>query len=73
MTYLLIGNYGICSEDFESQNPTIGAFIVREYNNSPSNFRSEETLDRVMKRFKIPGIYGIDTRKLTRFIRNFGS
>lgn len=73
MTYPLIGNYGIADDDFETQTPTIGGLIVREYNDEPSNFRSRQTLSEVMKKYKIPGIYGIDTRKLTRSIRDLGS
>lgn len=73
MTYPLIGNYGMNEEDYETENPTAGALIVSEYNDFPSNFRSTETLDNVMKRYHIPGIYGVDTRKLTRSVRDFGS
>lgn len=73
MTYPLIGNYGMAKEDYETETPTIGALIVREYNDLPSNFRSVETLDAVMKRYDIPGIQGIDTRMLTRSIRDYGS
>ena len=73
MTYPLIGNYGMAPEDYETEHPTIGALIVHEYNDEPSNFRSAETLGSVMKRYDIPGIYGIDTRKLNRSIRDFGS
>ncbi|MBQ8525795.1 MAG: glutamine-hydrolyzing carbamoyl-phosphate synthase small subunit [Clostridia bacterium] len=73
MTYPLIGNYGICEDDFETKTPTIGALIVREYNDEPSNFRSIETLSELMKRYSIPGIYGVDTRQLTRSIRDLGS
>ena len=73
MTYPLIGNYGMADDDYETQTPTIGAMIVREYNDFPSNFRSTSTLDAVMKRYQIPGIYGVDTRRLTRTIRNGGS
>ena len=73
MTYPLIGNYGMASEDYETVVPTIGGLIVREINDEPSNFRSERTVDDVLKSFKIPGIYGIDTRKLTRSIRDLGS
>lgn len=73
MTYPLIGNYGICDDDYETETPTIGALIVREYNNEPSNFRSVATLDEIMKRYKIPGVWGVDTRKLTRSIRDYGS
>lgn len=73
MTYPLIGNYGMAQEDYETDTPTIGALIVREYNDEPSNFRSKKTLGQVMKTYNIPGIYGIDTRKLNRSIRDFGS
>lgn len=73
MTYPLIGNYGMAADDYETKTPTIGAMIVREYNDLPSNFRSESSLGEVMKQYKIPGISGVDTRKLTRHIRNKGS
>ena len=73
MTYPLIGNYGMAHDDYESDNPSIGALIVREYNDEPSNFRSETTLGDVMKKYGIPGISGIDTRKLARTIRDKGS
>lgn len=73
MTYPLIGNYGISNEDYESKEPSIGALIVREYNDEPSSFRADETLDAVMKRFDIVGICGVDTRRLTRIIRDYGS
>lgn len=73
MTYPLIGNYGMAADDYETNIPTIGALIVREYNDEPSNFRSVSSLDKVMKYYKIPGIYGVDTRKITRSIRDKGS
>ncbi|MGI6095914.1 MAG: glutamine-hydrolyzing carbamoyl-phosphate synthase small subunit [Lachnospiraceae bacterium] len=73
MTYPLIGNYGMTDEDYESLSPTIGGLIVREYNDFPSNFRSRATLSSIMKKYNIPGIYGADTRKLTRSIRDLGS
>ena len=73
MSYPLIGNYGMNDDDYETKRPTIGALIVREYNDEPSNFRSKESLGEVMKRYQIPGIYGIDTRKLVRSIRDLGS
>lgn len=72
MTYPLIGNYGMADDDYETVTPTIGAFIVGEINHEPSNFRSTNTLSAVMKKFGIPGISGVDTRKLTRHIRNNG-
>lgn len=73
MTYPLIGNYGMARDDYETITPTIGGLIVREYNDEPSNFRSEETLGNVMKRFGIPGVSGVDTRKIGRSIRDLGS
>ena len=73
MTYPLIGNYGITDEDYETKTPTIGGLIVREYNDLPSNFRYTKTLSEMMEEYHVPGIAGIDTRKLTRSIRDFGS
>ena len=73
MTYPLIGNYGIANDDFETDIPTIGGLIVREYNDFPSNFRSRRTLSDIMEKYHITGISGIDTRKLTRSIRDLGS
>ena len=73
MAYPLIGNYGIAADDFETQTPTIGGLIVRDYNDIPSNFRSIKTLSQVMKEYSIPGVYGVDTRKLVRSIRDLGS
>ena len=73
MTYPLIGNYGMADDDYERDTPTLGALIVREYNDEPSNFRSNASLSEVMKKHGIPGIYGIDTRKLNRSIRDYGS
>ena len=73
MTYPLIGNYGIADEDFETKAPSIGGLIVREYNDIPSNFRYTKTLSEVMEEYKIPGLSGVDTRALTRSIRDFGS
>ena len=73
MTYPLIGNYGTADEDFETKTPTIGGLIVREYNDSPSNFRYTKTLAEILEENHIPGIEGVDTRKLTRSIRDLGS
>ena len=73
MAYPLIGNYGIAEEDFETETPTIGGLVVRDYNDQPSNFRSKYTLSEIMEKYRIPGIYGIDTRKLIRSIRDLGS
>ena len=73
MTYPLIGNYGITDEDYETKQPTIGGLVVREYNDIPSNFRYTKTLSEYLEENNIPGIQGIDTRKLTRSIRDKGS
>ncbi len=73
MTYPLIGNYGMAEDDYESLSPTIGALIVRQYNDEPTGFRCAETLGSVMKRFGIAGVSGVDTRRLNRSIRDFGS
>lgn len=73
MTYPLIGNYGITDDDFESRNLTIGGLVVRDYNDMPSNFRYTKALSELLEENGIPGIYGIDTRKLTRSIRDKGS
>lgn len=73
LTYPLIGNYGINRDDFESIQPSIKALIVREASDMPSNFRSELTIDALLKEKNIPGLSGIDTRKLTRMIRQHGT
>ena len=73
MAYPLIGNYGIAEDDFETETPTIGGLVVRDYNDQPSNFRSQYTLSEIMEKYRIPGMYGIDTRKLVRSIRDLGS
>ncbi len=73
MTYPLIGNYGITDDDSETKVPTIGGLIVRDYNDMPSNFRYTKTLSEFMEESGIPGIYGVDTRKITRSIRDLGS
>ena len=73
MTYLLLGNYGITDEDYETKFPSVGGLIVREYNDMPSNFRYTKTLSEVFEEHNIPGISGVDTRMLTRIIRNEGS
>lgn len=72
MAYPLIGNYGITEDDFETETPTIGGLAVRDYNDRPSNFRCHYTLSEIMQKYQIPGIYGIDTRKLVRSIRDLG-
>ena len=73
MTYPLIGNYGMAEGDYETLVPTAGAMIVRDYHDTPSNFRSTRTLSEVMEQFGIPGVSGVDTRMLTRWVRDHGS
>lgn len=58
MTYPLIGNYGLAADDYETKTPRIGGFIVREYNDSLSNFRAARTLSEVMEEYGVPGIAG---------------
>jgi len=73
MTYPLIGNYGLNDEDFESRKPFVRGFIVREFCSKPSNWRSGITLDEYLKENNIMGLAGVDTRALTRRLRNFGT
>ncbi len=73
MTYPMIGNYGINSEDNESDKPYVSAFIVKEYHRIPSNWRSEKTLEDFLLEYNIPGIEGIDTRRLVKHIREKGA
>ena len=73
MTYPLIGNYGICYEDMESDRPWPDAFIVRELSRIPSNFSSEDTIQNFLLKYDIPGISGIDTRALTKILREKGT
>ena len=72
MTYPLIGNYGINRDDYESIEPAIKGLIVREVCDFPSNFRTQMDLDEFFQKKKLSGIAGIDTRKLTRILRNKG-
>ncbi|MDE7306496.1 MAG: carbamoyl phosphate synthase small subunit, partial [Clostridia bacterium] len=71
-TFPLIGNYGIIKPDCESKKPWVSAYIVREKCDDPSNFRCEETLDKYLEDNGIVGIYGIDTRELTKIVREAG-
>ena len=72
MTYPLIGNYGVCLEDAESDRPWHSAFIVREISRMSSNFRREEELEAYLKEHDIPGICGVDTRAITKILREDG-
>lgn len=73
MTYPLIGNYGINEEDVESGEIQVTAFLVREYQEYPSNWRSTKSLREYLESANIPGVEGIDTRALTRHIRLQGA
>jgi carbamoyl-phosphate synthase small subunit len=73
MTYPLIGNYGINDEDIESDRIQVKALLVKEYQESPSNWRSQRSLAEYLKSNNIPGIQGIDTRALARHIRVQGA
>ena len=73
MSYPLIGNYGVNSEDNESRRPWADAFIVRHLAPQGSNFRCEGTLDNYLKEHDIVGVEGVDTRALTRILRNQGT
>ncbi len=73
MSYPLIGNYGVNGEDNESRRPWADAFIVRRLSDRGSNFRCEGTLDAYLKQHNITGLQGIDTRALTKILRNQGS
>lgn len=73
MTYPLIGNYGICKDDMESFNPWPDGFIVRELSRIPSNFRNDCTIQQFLEENGVPGIAGIDTRALTKILREKGT
>ena len=73
MTYPLIGNYGVNAEDVESNKPWLEGFIVKEYSPYPSNWRADGPLDELLKRNRIVAMSGIDTRALTRKIRERGA
>lgn len=72
-TYPLVGNYGINRDDFESISPSVHGMVVKEAAEFASNWRNEKTLDELLKEKNIPGISGVDTRKLTRIIRQYGA
>lgn len=73
ITYPLVGNYGINLEDLESSNVHVSGFIVREKSDMPSNFRCEMDIDTYLKQSKVIGLEGIDTRSLTKILRNKGT
>lgn len=73
MTYPLIGNYGVCRDDMESKKPWPDGFIVRELSRFSSNFRSDMTIQEFLEEYGVPGIAGIDTRALTKILREKGT
>ena len=73
LTYPLIGSCGLSDEDYESKTLSIGALIVREYNDIPSNFRYTKTIADEMRECSVPGLSGVDTRQITRMLRASGT
>lgn len=73
MTYSIIGNYGLTDDDTENRSWSASGLVVREYNNKPSNFRYTKTLAEQMEENGVPGLAGVDTRKLTRVLRDCGT
>ncbi|MFI5396049.1 MAG: glutamine-hydrolyzing carbamoyl-phosphate synthase small subunit [Candidatus Binatia bacterium] len=73
MTYPEIGNVGVNAEDVESSRPFVQGFVVKEYWESPSNWRAQQSLGQYLRQHGIPGIQGIDTRALVRHIRTHGA
>lgn len=71
-TFPLIGNYGVIPEDFESRRSFVKGYIVRDWCQEPSNFRNKGDLDTFLREQNIPGLYGIDTRALTKAVRETG-
>ncbi|MCL5256513.1 MAG: glutamine-hydrolyzing carbamoyl-phosphate synthase small subunit, partial [Chloroflexi bacterium] len=73
LTYPIIGNYGVTAGDTESRQPWLAGLVVREYCAEYSNWRATGNLDEYLRQAGVPGIYGVDTRALTRHIRSLGS
>jgi len=73
MTYPLIGNYGVNSEDMESAHPQVEAFVVRQYVRNHSNWRADESLEQLLLRHRVIGVDGVDTRAITKHIRTAGA
>lgn len=71
-TFPLIGNYGFIDEDKECEKSAVKAYIVREYCDAPSNFRCAQTLEEYLIKNNITGVYGVDTREITKIIREYG-
>lgn len=73
MTYPLIGNYGVIPEDFESENVWAKAIFVHELAEFESNFRKKDSLNKFLRDYKVPGLTNVNTRKLTKILRNEGT
>lgn len=73
MTYPLIGNYGINRDDYEALQPYLSGLVVRDYAKDPCNFRMNKNLSDYLKKMKVSGLFGLDTRRLTRHIRDHGT
>lgn len=73
MTYPLVGNYGIMNEDYESEKMWMSAIFIHELAPLPSNFRTQKTLNEFLVENEVPGLAGINTRKLTKILRNYGT
>ncbi|MCX7940961.1 MAG: glutamine-hydrolyzing carbamoyl-phosphate synthase small subunit [Endomicrobia bacterium] len=73
MTYPHIGNYGITYYDFESIHPQVEGFVVHEFSKIYSNWQAKTVIERVLNKYKVVGIEGVDTRALTKYIRTKGS
>ncbi len=72
-TYSHIGNYGVTPIDDEAIRPWCAGVVARDFTDVPSNWRSEESIEAMLIRHQVPAIIGIDTRRLTRHLRNFGA
>jgi carbamoyl-phosphate synthase small subunit len=73
MTYPLIGNYGVNSEESESTKIFANGIVVKSISDNPSNYMNENTLDYMLKLMDVVGVYGVDTRSITKKVRNFGT
>ena len=73
MTYPLIGNYGLADEDYDFKNIFVKGYVVKENNDLPSNFRSTRTLSEAMEENKVSGLSDVDTREITKIIRDNGT
>ncbi len=72
-TFPLIGNYGVIKEDLQSDKIQVGAFVVREISEDPSNYRCDGRLDTYLKENNVVGVCGVDTRAITKILREYGN